>query len=251
MHGQPHIKLIEIYRLFEGTSHVCLQGTVKTEATGYLEGSVDTLQIARRQVARDSSVVIATRYGLDGPGIESRCGRLRRQFPQDWNVFEVRRHHDIEYSRDSSVGIATRYGLDGPGIESRCGRLGRQVAQDWNVFEVRRHHDIEYSRDSSVGIATRYGLDGSGIESRCGRLRRQVAQDWNVFEVRCHHDIEYSCFGPSGNEAGSFSRVFSTTTPHPKGSGIKFEVFYFPQSLQADVSTLRHVTTASFQILSN
>ena len=204
MHGQPHIKLIEIYRLFEGTSHVCLQGTVKTEATGYLEGSVDTLQIARRQVARDSSVVIATRYGLDGPGIESRCGRLRRQFPQDWNV-----------------------------------------------FEVRRHHDIEYSRDSSVGIATRYGLDGSGIESRCGRLRRQVAQDWNVFEVRCHHDIEYSCFGPSGNEAGSFSRVFSTTTPHPKGSGIKFEVFYFPQSLQADVSTLRHVTTASFQILSN
>jgi hypothetical protein len=26
-------------------------------------------------VDRDSSVVIATRYGLDGPGIESRCGR--------------------------------------------------------------------------------------------------------------------------------------------------------------------------------
>jgi hypothetical protein len=26
-------------------------------------------------VGRDSSVGIATRYGLDGPGIESRCGR--------------------------------------------------------------------------------------------------------------------------------------------------------------------------------
>ena len=25
--------------------------------------------------SRDSSVGIATRYGLDGPGIESRCGR--------------------------------------------------------------------------------------------------------------------------------------------------------------------------------
>jgi hypothetical protein len=28
---------------------------------------------------RDSSVGIATRYGLDGPGMESRCGR---DFPQ-------------------------------------------------------------------------------------------------------------------------------------------------------------------------
>ena len=26
-------------------------------------------------MGRDSSVGIATRYGLDGPGIESRCGR--------------------------------------------------------------------------------------------------------------------------------------------------------------------------------
>jgi len=29
----------------------------------------------RRCVGRDSAVGIATRYGLDGPGIESRCGR--------------------------------------------------------------------------------------------------------------------------------------------------------------------------------
>jgi hypothetical protein len=65
-------KLIEIYRRFGGTSHVSLQGTVKTEAAGYLEVSVDSLQIARRQFVRDSSVNIATRYGLDGSGIESR-----------------------------------------------------------------------------------------------------------------------------------------------------------------------------------
>ena len=54
-------KLIEIYRLFEGTSLVSLQGTVKTEGAGYLEGSVDTLQIARCQFAWVSSVGIATR----------------------------------------------------------------------------------------------------------------------------------------------------------------------------------------------
>ena len=107
----------------------------------------------------------------------------------------------------------------------------------------------QVARDSSVGIATRYGLDGPGIESRFGRLRRQVAQDWNAFEVRRHQNIEYSYFGPSENEAESFSPVLSTTAPHPKGSGIKFEVFYFPQSLQANVSTLRHVTIASYQIL--
>jgi len=71
-------------------------------------------------------------------------------------------------------------------------------------------------------------------------LIRQVAQDWNVFEFQCHHDIEFLGFGPSGNEAGSFSRVLSTTTPHAKGPGIKFEVFYFPQSLQTNVRTLTH-----------
>ena len=31
------------------------------------------------EVGRDSAVVIATRYGLDGPGTEARCGR---DFPQ-------------------------------------------------------------------------------------------------------------------------------------------------------------------------
>ena len=31
--------------------------------------------VARHHVGWDSSVGIATRYGLDGPGIESRCGR--------------------------------------------------------------------------------------------------------------------------------------------------------------------------------
>ena len=72
-------KLIEIYQRFGGTSDVCLQGTVKTEAAGYLQGSVDILQIARHQVARDSSVCMATRYGLDDPGVGSRCGR---DFPQ-------------------------------------------------------------------------------------------------------------------------------------------------------------------------
>jgi hypothetical protein len=45
-----------------------------------------------RHVSRDSVVGIATRYGLEGPGIES-------------------------VDRDSSVGIADRYGLEGPGIE--------------------------------------------------------------------------------------------------------------------------------------
>jgi hypothetical protein len=81
----------------------------------------------------------------------------------------------------------------------------------------------------------------------CGR----VGVDWNVFEFRIHHDIEYFCFGPSGNEAGSFSRVLSTTTQHPKGHGIKFEVISFPQSLQANVRTFRHVTNLCFQLVSH
>ena len=32
------------------------------------------LRIPTNMVDRDSAVGIATRYGLDGPGIESRCG---------------------------------------------------------------------------------------------------------------------------------------------------------------------------------
>ena len=35
-------------------------------------------------VGRDSSVGIATRYGLDGPGIESRGGGGGRDFPQPY-----------------------------------------------------------------------------------------------------------------------------------------------------------------------
>jgi hypothetical protein len=34
-----------------------------------------------KDVAGDSAVGIATRYGLDGPGIESRWGQ---DFPQQW-----------------------------------------------------------------------------------------------------------------------------------------------------------------------
>ena len=32
----------------------------------------------KKNVGRDSSVGKATRYGLDGPGIESRCGEIFR-----------------------------------------------------------------------------------------------------------------------------------------------------------------------------
>jgi hypothetical protein len=31
--------------------------------------------------SRDSSVSITTRYGLEGPGIESRCGEIFRTYP--------------------------------------------------------------------------------------------------------------------------------------------------------------------------
>ena len=37
-----------------------------------------TLYLQKKTVGRDSSFGIATRYGLDGPGIESRWGRVFR-----------------------------------------------------------------------------------------------------------------------------------------------------------------------------
>jgi len=82
-----------------------------------------------------SVVGIATGYGLDGPGIES---RWRRDFPHQsrpalgptsllYNVYRVflvgKERPAVLYSGPGSiVGIATGYGLDGPGIESRWGR---------------------------------------------------------------------------------------------------------------------------------
>jgi hypothetical protein len=69
------------------------------------QSMADSIALGRvfvRTSGRDSSVGIATRYGLDGPGIKSQRGR------------------DF-VGRGSLGGIATGYELDGPGIESRWG----------------------------------------------------------------------------------------------------------------------------------
>ena len=110
-----------------------------------------------QQLCRDSSDGIATRYEMDGPGIESRWRwnfpHPSRQAPRSiqppvqwvpgffpgvketraWgkppnpSSAEVKERIELltlfpSWGRDSSVGIATGYGLDGPGIESRRGR---------------------------------------------------------------------------------------------------------------------------------
>ena len=71
------------------------------------------------QVGRDSSVRIVTRFGLDGPGIES---RWEWHFPHPSRPAlgpTCRITLILQVGRDSSVRIVTRFGLDGPGIESR------------------------------------------------------------------------------------------------------------------------------------
>jgi hypothetical protein len=77
---------------------------------------------------RDSSVVIATRYGLDGPGIESRCGdeifRPRPYRPYSppsllYNGYRLKRtelgtyHPPSKYRGRESVGIYL-YSPSGP-----------------------------------------------------------------------------------------------------------------------------------------
>ena len=61
-----------------------------------------------------SSVGIATAYGLDGPGIESRWVRDLTASVQTGPGA-----HPTSCTMGSSVGIATAYGLDGPRIEFR------------------------------------------------------------------------------------------------------------------------------------
>ena len=41
-------------------------------------------EVCSKDVGRDSSVRIATRYGLDGPGMESRCGDEIFPTRPDW-----------------------------------------------------------------------------------------------------------------------------------------------------------------------
>jgi hypothetical protein len=54
-----------------------------------IHGVLKTISVAH--VGRDSIVGIATRYGLDGPGIESRCGR------------------DIQHTSRQSLGLIQPY----------------------------------------------------------------------------------------------------------------------------------------------
>ena len=60
-------KLLTVVRVIEISGVANYSHTSKGMLHGYLP-------MPHRLNGRDSSVGIATRYGLDGPGIESRCG---------------------------------------------------------------------------------------------------------------------------------------------------------------------------------
>ena len=77
-----------------------------------------------KQVSHDSSIGIATRYALDGPGVEFRSGR---DFPHPSGPALGPTQSRIQWTpglirQDSSTGIQTPYALDGPGVEFRSGR---------------------------------------------------------------------------------------------------------------------------------
>ena len=69
MHGQKNINIYMGY--------IRLPGLLKYKALLFLPVIIIDLTLCTMWsgVGRDSSVGIATRYGLDGPGIESRWGR--------------------------------------------------------------------------------------------------------------------------------------------------------------------------------
>ena len=56
-------------------------------------GRTDTTKLIDALVGRDTSVDIATRYGLDGPGIGSRWGRVFRKRPdRSWGPPSLHYH---------------------------------------------------------------------------------------------------------------------------------------------------------------
>ena len=70
----PHRSLVpEIFRLL--VLNCLMKFSFSTYSQLQHEWELSNLQCPLRALSRDSSVSIATRYGLDGPGIESRWGR--------------------------------------------------------------------------------------------------------------------------------------------------------------------------------
>jgi hypothetical protein len=67
-------------RLFVGLSVKSFE-SYRTYALIVTAGFEFLTALSKKKVGRDSSVGIATRYGLDGPGIESRWGEIFRTLP--------------------------------------------------------------------------------------------------------------------------------------------------------------------------
>jgi hypothetical protein len=117
-----------------------------------------------------SSVGIATRYGLDGPGIEP---RWERDFPHPSQPAVVPTQPSAQwvpgfFPGDKAVG-AWRWPPT-PSIAEVKERVEIYIYSPSGLSWLVLRWTLFLSRDSSVGIATRYGLDGPGIESRWGRV---------------------------------------------------------------------------------
>jgi hypothetical protein len=134
-------------------------------------------------VGRDSSVGIATQYGLDGPVIESLWRRISLTRPYWPRVLLWVPGHTRGVKRPGR-------GVDHPPASSVEAKewvdvyiyyqlgVSRTVwgelytphllpALPYSFFPLRSQTNV--GRDSSVGMSTRYRLGGSGIESRWER----------------------------------------------------------------------------------
>jgi hypothetical protein len=128
-------------------------------------------------VGRDSSVGTATRYGLDGPGIECQWGRY---FPRPFRPALGPTQLPIQWVPGLPGGKAAgvwRYQPTPSSAEVKERKelyLYTPSGPSWSVLGQTLPLPLHDKRNcilymfihSAVGIATRYGLEGPGIESR-------------------------------------------------------------------------------------